>query len=98
MSWCIKSLCTETRPRRKAGLLSAFRPDLGQFFLALCDIRHKDTSVVEHRIRSAGAASEDTPGVGTGHACEALDGCLQPEGFDSSVLRMDRPTKLELSD
>jgi len=26
--------------------------------------------------------------VGTGHACEALDGCLQPEGFDSPVLRM----------
>ena len=35
----------------------------------------------------AGEASEDTPGVGTGHACEALDGWKQPEGFDSPVLR-----------
>ncbi len=24
----------------------------------------------------ADAASEDTPGVGTGHACQALDGCF----------------------
>jgi hypothetical protein len=35
----------------------------------------------------ASAASEDTSSVGTGHACQALDGCMQPEGFDSSVLR-----------
>jgi hypothetical protein len=43
----------------------------------------------------ASAASEDTPGVGTGHACQALDGCLQPEGFDSPILRTIRPTNME---
>jgi len=47
--------------------------------------------------RMAGTASENTPGVGTGHACQALDGCLQPERFDSSVLRRGRPTKMGLS-
>ena len=45
---------------------------------------------------AVGAASEDTPGVGTGHACQALDGCLQPEGFDSPILRTIRPTISEL--
>jgi hypothetical protein len=53
-----------------------------------CDVGHKDkrrdygTPTV-----AAGVASEDTPAVDTGHACEALDGCSQPEGFDSPILR-----------
>ena len=53
-----------------------------------CDVGHKDkcadyaTTTV-----AAGVASDDTPAVDTGHACEALDGCSQPEGFDSPVLR-----------
>lgn len=34
--------------------------------------------------------------MGTGHAREALDGCLQPEGFRFPCPPHDRPTKLEL--
>jgi hypothetical protein len=41
-----------------------------------------------HTIRFVtGVASEDTLSVGTERACQALDGCLQPEEFDSPVLR-----------
>ena len=43
--------------------------------------------IPEYKDLIAGVASEDTPGVGTGHAREALDGWWQPEGFDSPVLR-----------
>lgn len=35
--------------------------------------------------------------MGTEHACEALDGCLQPEEFNSPVLRSGRPANFELS-
>ena len=53
-------------------------------------VYHKGSHLCSNTILSvASAASEDTPGVGTGHACQALDGCLQPEGFDSAVLRAD---------
>jgi hypothetical protein len=56
---------------------------------------HKLVSLLTNRIASfASVASEDTPSVGTGHACEALDGWLQPEGFDSPVLLTNRPTNL----
>src|SRR5579863_7845690 len=41
--------------------------------------RHSQAPVVRGKLgRMAGTASENTPGVGTGHACQALDGCLQP--------------------
>jgi hypothetical protein len=53
-----------------------------------CDVGHKDKCAdCDTTTVAAGMASEDTPGVDTGHACEALDGCSQPEGFDSPVLR-----------
>jgi hypothetical protein len=53
-----------------------------------CDVVHKDKCAdCATTTLAAAMASEDTPGVNTGHACEALDGCSQPEGFDSPVLR-----------
>ena len=47
-------------------------------------------------IRGSGQASEDALSVGTELAREATDGCMQPEGFDSSVLRLTVRPEIEL--
>jgi len=61
-------------------------PEAGNLFRD-CDEPHTEKCGVSATTDLlASEALEDTSGVGTGHACQALDGCLQPEEFDSPVL------------
>jgi len=51
--------------------------------------RHSQPKDRRHKVDTmTGAASGDTSSAGSGHAGQPLDGWLQPERVDSSVLRL----------
>src|SRR5579863_153057 len=57
--------------------------------------RHCQPEDRRHKVDTmTGAALGNTSSVGSGHAGQPLDGWLQPERFDSSVLRLGRPANM----
>ena len=75
------------KPRRRRGFLSLPSRFGTKAARNVTCVTKQHRAWLNKMHNEAGAASEGTPSVGTGHACQALDGWLQPEGFDSPVLR-----------